>query len=214
MKALIACEYSGALRSRLRKMGIDAFSCDILPAEDNSPHHIKGDALNALEREPWDLVVAFPPCTFLTVSGNRWFYHPEDKGKPIPQRRPHPNHPNRRADQTKAAAFFMSFVNCGAPLVAVENPIGVMSTIYRKPDQIIQPWQFGHGETKATCLWLSGLPRLVPTSIVREREGRIWKMPPGPDRQKERSRTFAGVADAMADQWGAILKKRGEKWKR
>ena len=186
--ALVACEYSGAVRSRLRAMGIDAWSCDILPAEDESAYHIQGDALEALESREWDMVIGFPPCTHLAVSGARWFAEKRADGR-----------------QQRAIAFFMALATCSAPLVAIENPVCIMSTEWRKPDQIIQPWQFGHGETKTTCLWLKGLPPLQHTDVVEGREQRIWKMSPGPERAKERSRTFAGVADAMAAQWGRVL---------
>ena len=186
--ALVACEYSGAVRSRLRAMGIDAWSCDILPAEDESPYHIQGDAIEVLNSRQWDMVVAFPPCTHLAVSGARHFAE-------------------KRADGRQQAAidFFMEFATCSAPLVAIENPVCIMSTQWRKPNQIIQPWQFGHGETKRTCLWLKGLPALEHTNVVEGREQRIWKMGPSPERAKERSRTFAGIADAMAEQWGNAL---------
>jgi len=187
-QVLIACEYSGAVRSRLRSMGIDAYSCDILPSEDGSEFHIQGDAIEALNSRKWDAVIAFPPCTHLAVSGARWFAEKRADGR-----------------QQRAIEFFMAFANCDAPLVAIENPICIMSSEWRKPDQIIQPWQFGHGETKATCLWLKGLPPLTPTDIVEGREQRIWKMAPGPERAKERSRTFAGIADAMAEQWGSVI---------
>tara|TARA_R110001599_G_scaffold350000_1_gene579401 strand:+ start:7495 stop:8070 length:576 start_codon:yes stop_codon:yes gene_type:complete len=186
--ALIACEQSGAVRSRLRVMGIEAWSCDILPAEDGSEFHIQGDAIEALKSRQWDMVIAFPPCTHLSVSGSRWF-------------------PEKRADgrQQEAIKFFMEFADCSVPLVAIENPVCIMSTEWRKPDQIIQPWQFGHGETKKTCLWLKGLPLLEHTNVVEGREQRVWKMGPGPERAKERSRTYAGIADAIASQWGRIL---------
>ena len=182
MRVLVACEFSGVVRRAFRARGHDAISCDLLPAEDGSAHHFVGDVLPHLGKV-WDLVIAHPPCTDLAVSGARWW-----KDKP--------------AEQLRAAEeFFMRFVDC-APRWAIENPIGRMSSVYRKPNQIIQPWQFGHGETKATCLWLNGLAKLKPTDIVDGREARVHRMPPGPDRWKERSRTFAGIAAAMAEQWG------------
>lgn len=184
MRILVACEYSGRVRSAFRDLGADAWSCDLLPAEDNSQHHINGDVLPLLS-EPWDAVIAFPPCTHLCSSGARWF-----KGK--------------QAEQAKAIEFFMLFANLQIPY-AIENPIGIMSSRWRKPDQIIQPWQFGHGETKATCLWLNKLPKLFPTNIVEGREAKVHRMPPGPNRWKERSRTYQGVADAMAHQWTQFL---------
>lgn len=134
--------------------------------------------------QQWDMMIAFPPCTHLSVSGARWFK-------------------NKQAEQKAAIAFFVMLANANIPRIAIENPIGIMSTHYRKPDQIIQPWQFGHGETKATCLWLKGLSKLVPTNIVEGRHGRVWRMAPGPNRSKERSRTYDGIAQAMAEQWGA-----------
>ena len=135
----------------------------------------------------WDMILAFPPCTHLAVSGARHFAE-------------------KRADGRQQAAidFFMMFANADCPRIAIENPVGIMSTQYRKPDQIIQPWQFGHGETKKTCLWLKGLPPLHPTDIVDGREQRIWRMPPGPERAKMRSKTFPGIARAMAEQWGGL----------
>jgi hypothetical protein len=185
MKVLIACEFSGVVRRAFRAAGHDAWSCDLMPSEDASPHHLTGDALAALKAGPWDLLIAHPPCTHLAVSGARWF-------------------PAKRADgsQQAAIAFFMALVNAPVPRIAVENPVCIMSRLYRKPDQIIQPWQFGHGETKATCLWLKGLPRLIPTEIVCGRTARVHRMPPSATRWKERSRTYPGIAAAMAAQWG------------
>ena len=148
--------------------------------------HIQVDAIELLKIK-WDMVLAFPPCTHLAVSGARYF---EEK--------------RRDGRQQAAIEFFMKFANCDCPRIAIENPVGIMSTQYRKPDQIIQPWQFGHGETKATCLWLKGLPPLVPTDIVDGREQRVWRMPPGPDRAKMRARTYKGIARAMAEQWAGI----------
>ena len=184
MKVLIGCEFSGTVRNAFRALGHDAWSCDVLPAEDGSPYHIQDDVLGCLYGV-WDLAIFHPPCTRLTVAGARWF-----KG--------------REQEQAEAIAFVERLWNCGIPRIAIENPIGVLSTrsTLGKPSQIIQPWQFGHGETKATCLWLENLPLLVPTNIVSGREARIHKMPPGPNRWKERSRTYAGIAAAMAQQWG------------
>lgn len=200
MRVLVACEYSGRVREAFRKRGHDAWSCDLLPAEDGSRYHYVGDCLEAINEGPdivgvrqdsWDLCVAFPPCTDLCNSGSRWWAR-------------------KRADgtQKRSIGFFKDLVHtltCDVRRWAIENPIGIMSTHYRKPDQIIQPWQFGHGETKATCLWLNGLPPLKPTNIVDGREARVHRMPPSPDRWKERSRTYQGIADAMAEQWGASL---------
>jgi hypothetical protein len=187
MRVLVACESSGRVRQAFRALGHDAFSCDLLPADDGSPYHIQGDVLAVLN-DGWDLMIAHPPCDHLAVSGARWF-------------------PEKRADgrQQQGIDFFMRMVTAPIPRIAIENPVGIMSTIYRTPDQIIQPWQFGHGETKATCLWLKNLPLLTPTNIVEGRENRIWRMPPSPDRWKLRSATYAGIANGMAAQWGGEL---------
>lgn len=185
MNVLIACEYSATVRDAFLKRGHDAWSCDLLPSEGDGTRHIIGDVRNALkwsERE-WDMLIAFPPCTHLAVSGARWF---KDK----------------QQEQAEAIEFFRALLEADVPKIAIENPIGIISSRIRKPDQIIQPWQFGHGETKATCLWLKGLPKLVPTNVVEGREQRVWKMAPSPTRWKERSRTYAGIAAAMAEQWG------------
>ena len=182
MKVLVACEESGRVRDAFIKAGHLATSADILPTASPGPHLV-GD-VRSIDVSQYDLMIAFPPCTRLCVSGARWW--------------------SMYPDQCEAAKrFFMWFVTAPIKRKAIENPIGVMSTEYRKPDQIIQPWQFGHGETKATCLWLYGLPKLTPTNIVAGREARIHKMPPGKDRSKERSKTYPGIADAMAAQWGS-----------
>ena len=183
MKVLVACEFSGIVREAFRAKGHDAWSCDLLPADDNSPFHFQEDVLNIIKYNNWDLMIGHPPCTHLAVSGARWF-----KDKII--------------EQQEATKFFMVLANCKIPKIAIENPIGIMSTHYRKPDQIIHPWQFGHGETKATCLWLENLPKLVPTNIVEGREARIHRMPPSKDRWKLRSITYQGIANAFANQWG------------
>jgi len=184
MRILVACEESQAVTRELRRLGHEAYSCDLLPCGGGFPQwHIQVDAIELLKIK-WDMVLAFPPCTHLAVSGARYFEEKRKDGR-----------------QQAAIDFFMRFANCDCPLVAIENPVGIMSTHYRKPDQIIQPWQFGHGETKATCLWLKGLPPLMPTDIVDGREQRVWKMPPSPDRAKLRARTYAGIARAMAEQW-------------
>lgn len=185
MKILVACEESQAVCIAFREKGHEAYSCDILPCSGGRPEwHIQGDAIEAMTSSNWDMVIAFPPCTDLAVSGARWF--PEKV---------------KNGSQQKSIDFFMTFANYDGR-IAIENPIGIMSTRYRKPDQIIQPWQFGHGETKATCLWLKGLAPLKPTNIVEGREGRIWKMPPSIERARLRSKTYEGIARAMADQWG------------
>lgn len=182
MRVLIGCEFSGVVRDAFRAVGHDAVSCDLLPSESPGPH-IQGDIRSILQ-DGWDCLIAFPPCTHLCVSGARWW-------------------PAKVADGRQAAAveFFMLLAESSIPRVAIENPVGLMSTRYRKPDQVIQPWMFGHGETKATCLWLRGLPLLQPTCVVPGREARIHRLPPTPDRAKLRSVTYAGVAAAMAGQW-------------
>lgn len=183
MRVLVGCEYSGRVRNAFSKRGHDAWSCDLLESEDSSPNHIQGDLLQIALTGRWDLLIAHPPCTHLAVSGARWFSEKEN-------------------EQREAIEFFLSIARLPIPRIAIENPVCIMSSIWRKPDQVIQPWMFGHGETKATCLWLKGLPHLVPTNIVPGREARIHKMPPSPDRWKERSRTYEGIAEAMAEQWG------------
>ncbi len=185
MKVLVACEFSGVVREAFRAKGHDAWSCDLLDADDLSPYHYQDDVRYVLAWKDWDLIIAHPPCTHLAVSGARWF---KDK----------------KIEQAQAIKFFMNFVNHPCERIAIENPVSIMSTQYRKPDQIIQPWQFGHGETKATCLWLKNLPLLKPTNIVAGREARIHNMSPSPDRAKLRSITYQGIADAMADQWGTL----------
>lgn len=184
MRILVACEESQAVTRKLRRLGHEAYSCDIEPCSGGHPEwHLQQDVTQLLKIK-WDMVIAFPPCTDLAVSGARYFEQKRKDGR-----------------QQKSIEFFMMFANCGCPKTAIENPIGIMSGIYRKPDQIIQPWQFGHGETKRTCLWLKGLPKLKPVDIVPGREQRIWKMPPGKDRAKTRSKTYPGIAKAMAEQW-------------
>ena len=210
MNVLVACEESQRVCTAFRKKGHNAFSCDILPCSGGHPEwHIQGDVLKILNPyelpfggsviefrtmdgmdyviEKWDLIIAFPPCTHLAVSGARYFEQKRKDGR-----------------QKQGVDFFMEFTKADCEKIAIENPIGIMSTHYRKPDQIVQPWMFGHGETKATCLWLKNLPKLEPTNIVDGREQRIWRMPPGPERAKERSKTYEGIAKAMASQWSAI----------
>lgn len=183
MNILIACEYSGTVREEFSKLGHEAVSCDLLQTEIPGKH-IVGDVLPLLKKK-WDMMVAFPPCTHLAVSGARFFKEKQKDGR-----------------QKEAIEFFMKMFWNKIPKVAIENPIGIMSTHFRKPDQIIQPWMFGHGETKATCLWLRGLPPLQPTKIVEGRKHLIHEMSPGPDRAKKRSLTYKGIAEAMAQQWG------------
>ncbi|WP_111732215.1 DNA cytosine methyltransferase [Roseovarius amoyensis] len=186
MRVLVACEYSGRVRDAFIARGHDAMSCDLLPTEQPGPHY-EGDVRDVLDY-PWDLMVAHPPCTHLAVSGARHF---EDK--------------RQRGLQQASVSFVMMLAKADIPRIAIENPVSILSSVWRKPDQIIHPWQFGHGETKATCLWLKGLSPLQPTNVVDGRDDRIHKMPPGPDRWKERSRTYPGIAGAMAAQWGGDL---------
>lgn len=181
MRVLVACEFSGTVRDAFLARGHDAISCDLLPTERPGPHY-QGDVLDILY-DGWDLLIAHPPCTHLAVSGARWF---KDK----------------QVEQAEALAFVRTLLDAPIERIALENPVSIISTKIRKPSQVIQPWQFGHGEVKATCLWLKNLPLLTPTNIVEGREARVHRMPPGPDRWKERSRTFPGIAEAFADQWG------------
>jgi len=205
MRVLVACEFSQIVTKAFREKGHEAFSCDLLLTEGNPDWHIRDDVLNHLD-DGWDMMIAFPPCTFLAVSGNKWM-------KQEYQTR----FPNRQQQRKDAIDFFMQLVNAPIDKIAIENPVGIMSTKFRKTDQIIQPWQFGHPETKATCLWLKGLLKLVPTNIVTpewiigkkdgKKYSRIHYMTArffGKDinRQKERSRSYPGIADAMATQWG------------
>ena len=183
MKVLVACEYSGTVRDAFIARGHDAMSCDLLPTDVRGPHY-QGDVFDIIN-DGWDLMLAFPPCTDVCVSGARWFKEKRADGR-----------------QQRAIQFVRDLMAAPIERIAIENPIGVLSSEIRKPDQIIQPWQFGHGETKATCLWLKNLPKLLSTNIVEGREARVHRMPPGPNRWKERSRTYQGIADAMADQWG------------
>lgn len=187
MKILVACEYSGTVREAFRKLGHDSWSCDLLDSEIPSSKHYKGNVFDIIN-DGWDLMIAHPPCTHLAVSGARWFK-------------------NKQQEQAEALEFVKDLMNANIPKIAIENPISIISSKIRKPDQIIQPWQFGHGETKSTCLWLKNLPLLKPTNIVTGREHRVHLMPPGPDRWKERSRTFQGIANAMAEQWGGDITK-------
>lgn len=195
MKILVACEESQAVTIEFRKRGHEAYSCDILPCSGGHPEwHYEQDVKSLLHPDfCWDMIIAFPPCTHLSSSGARWFAEKRKDGR-----------------QQRAIDFFMLFATNRCKRIAIENPIGIMSTKYRKPDQIIQPWQFGHGETKSTCLWLKGLPKLKPTNIVDDRENRIWKMAPSKERSKLRSKTFPGIAKAMAEQWGTPNRGGGE----
>ena len=181
MKVLVACEFSGRVRDAFIARGQDAMSCDLLPTAVPGPHH-EGDVRDILQ-DGWDLMVAHPPCTHLAVSGARWFK-------------------NKQQEQAEALDFVRLLLDAPIQKIALENPISVISSKIRKPDQIIQPWQFGHGETKATCLWLKGLPKLAPTNIVDGRKPTVHRLPPSKDRWKIRSLTYQGIAEAMANQWG------------
>lgn len=213
LNVLIACEFSGTVRNAFRKLGHNAFSCDIEPSDDNSPYHYQCDVRNVINAYEWDLLIAHPPCTYLTLAGNRWF-KPEYADR----------FPTRIQDRQDGADFFMELMNANIPHICVENPIGVMSSLYRKPDQIIQPWQFGDPFQKSTCLWLKNLPTLTPTNIVSKGEffewtdkktGRVkrqaqWYMDAlngksPSERQKIRNKTFQGIADAIALQYSNYI---------
>jgi len=187
MRVLVACEFSGIVREAFIARGHDAISCDLIPSERIGEHFL-GDVMDCLRVEKeFDLMIHHTPCTDLASSGARWF-------------------PQKVEKQKKAVEFFRTLMDVAIPMIAGENPIGRLSTLYRKPDQIIQPWQFGEPETKATCLWLKNLPKLIPTKIIPEdqRKHSVHMEPPSPDRWKNRSRTFQGIADAMANQWGSL----------
>jgi len=181
MRVLVGCEYSGRVRQAFRDRGHDAWSCDLLPSEDDSEFHIQGDVSKLLD-QGWDLAIFHPPCTHLAVSGARWFRH-------------------KQAEQAEALDFVRLLLAAPIKRIALENPVSIISSRIRKPDQVIQPYMFGDPYTKTTCLWLKGLAKLVPTDIVEGREQKCWREPPGPDRWKNRSRTYPGIASAMADQW-------------
>ena len=188
MSILVACEESQLVTTEFRKLGFETYSCDILPCSGDHPAwHLQQDAVPLLQKE-WEMVIAFPPCTHLAVSGARWFPQKIKDGR-----------------QQRAIRFFMGIVNANSHKIAIENPVSIMSTVYRRPDQIIQPWMFGHGEVKKTCLWLKNLPLLEPTDLVEGREPRIWKMGPSATRAKERSKTYSGIAKAMVEQWSKVL---------
>lgn len=183
-RVLVGFEFSAVVRDAFRARGHDAWSCDLLPTEGDPSYHIQDDIRNVLG-EWWDMAVLHPPCTVLTRAGDRWY-----RDSPL---------------RLEAAAFVRELYEAPIAHIAIENPRGALNRLWRRPDQVYQPWWFGHGETKATCLWLKNLPPLMATDVSMGREQRIWRLPPGPDRWKERSRTLTGVAEAMADQWGALL---------
>lgn len=181
MNVLVACEFSGTVRDAFSKKGHNAISCDLLPSESEGNHY-QGDVRDLLG-EDFDLMIAHPPCTHLAVSGARWFGEKRDQ-------------------QIEALKFVQTLMKAKIPMICIENPVSIISSRIRKPDQVIQPYMFGHGETKATCLWLKNLPKLKPTNIVEGRENRVHRLPPSKDRWKLRSKTYSGIAEAMAEQWG------------
>ena len=243
LNVLVACEESQAVCKEFRKLGHNAFSCDLLDCSGGHPEwHFKQDILALIrdgkgvlqngktyklpKGQKWDLMIAHPPCTFLAVSGARWYYHPEDKDLPVEQRRPHPRFPNRAKDREEGAAFFLALANADVEHIAVENPVGIMSARFRKPDQTVQPYWFGDSASKATCLWLKNLPLLKKTKVVDPGERVVlssgktlpkWysdaltKAKTAAERRTLRSKTFPGFAKAMAKQWGDFLCKQKER---
>lgn len=224
MRVLVACEESQTVTKAFRKLGHEAFSCDLLPCSGGHPEwHFQQDVFEVIDKG-WDLMIAHPPCTFLTVSGVAWLSHPDDKELPFEDRRPHPKYPNRRNDMLDSVEFVKALYNSPIEKVVIENPIGLLSTKWRKPDQIIQPWQFGDEATKTTCLWLKNISPLLHTKIVgkgerfewidgktgRKKSQPMWyyqalvKAKTKQERQTLRSKTFQGIADAMAQQWGTL----------
>jgi hypothetical protein len=231
MNILVACEESQAVTKELRKLGHNAYSCDLLKCSGGHPEwHFNSDVFEVIDncggtlengrkvklRGNWDMMIAHPPCTYLAVSGAQWYYHPEDRNLPVESRRPHPKYPNRARDREEAIAFFMALAEAPIEKIAIENPIGIISTHWRKPDQVVQPFMFGDNARKTTCLWLKNLPLLEPTNIVDEGE-RIYfrsgksqpkwysdafvKAKSHEERRTLRSKTFSGMARAMAEQW-------------
>lgn len=231
MNILVACEESQAITKELRALGHNAFSCDLLPCSGGHPEwHFNYDVLKVINENggitqngdqiklvgKWEMMIAHPPCTFLAVSGARWYYHPEDKDLPISERRPHPRFPNRAQDREEAVDFFIKLLEAPIEKIAVENPVGIISTRYKKPTQTVHPWMFGDEASKATCLWLKNLPLLEPTNIVGKGERVVlssgkslpkWysdaltKAKSSAERRTLRSKTFEGMAKAMAEQW-------------
>lgn len=230
---IVACEESQATTKRLRALGHNAYSCDILPSSGGHPEwHFNQDIFQTLKsggilengkeaklEGQWDMMIAHPPCTYLAVSGARWYYHPDDKDLPIEERRPHPKHPNRAQHREEAIEFFVNLATADVPRIAVENPVSIISTRWRKPDQIVHPWMFGDPASKATSLWLKNLPLLKPTNIVDKGEKVYYKSGKShakwyaealnsaktpAERRTLRSKTFEGMADAMAKQWTEV----------
>lgn len=233
MNVIIACEESQTVTKKFRELGHNAYSCDLLECSGNHPEwHFNIDVFDIIENnggalqsgseayvDQWDLMIAHPPCTYLSVSGARWYYHPDDKHLPTDERRPHPKFPDRAQHRKDAIQFFMDLYNADIPRIAVENPVSIMSTEFRKPDQIVQPYMFGDEATKTTCLWTKNLPDLEPTDIVGKGERTTFKSgkshpkwyadalanaKTGEERRRLRSKTFEGMAEAMAVQWGAL----------
>ena len=233
---LVACEESQRVCIEFRKLGFNAYSCDLLPCSGGHPEwHFQQDVLQVIANKGgvlqngqeiridgiWDLMVAHPPCTYLAVSGAKWYYHPDDKDLPIEQRRPHPKFPNRAQDREDGANFFMALANADIPRIAIENPVGIMNTRFRKPDQVVQPFWFGDRASKMTCLWLKNLPPLVATEMVEPGEyiefgsgkrlqkwysDALTKSKSAEERRTLRSKTFPGFAKAIAEQWGEVLR--------
>jgi len=231
MKILVACEESQAITKELRLLGHEAYSCDLLACSGGHPEwHFKNDVFEVINNnggklqngediiddEKWEMMIAHPPCTFLSVSGAKWYYHPDDSHLPTSERRPHPRFPNRAKDREEAVSFFVELMNAPIEKIAIENPVGIISTRYRKPDQIVQPYMFGDEATKTTCLWLKNLPKLEPTDIVGKGERVVFKSgksqpkwysdaltkaKTAAERQTLRSKTFPGMAKAIATQW-------------
>jgi len=231
MRILVACEESQAITKELRKLGHDAYSWDLLPCSGGHPEwHFQEDVFKIIENhggilqngeenistDQWEMMIAHPPCTFLAVSGARWYYHPEDKDMPVQNRRPHPKFPNRVNDRDEALEFFIKLNEAPIEKIAVENPVGIVNTKYKKPNQTVHPWMFGDEASKATCLWLKNLPKLEPTKIVGKGERVIlssgkslpkWysdaltQAKSAAERRTLRSKTFEGMAKAMAEQW-------------
>lgn len=223
MKVLVACEESQVVALAFRKLGHQAYSNDILDCSGGHPEwHIKGDVLEVMRATDWDLMIAHPPCTYLSSSGVQWLSHPDDKDLPFEERRAHPKYPTRRQDMLDSVEFVKALYDAPIKHIAIENPIGLLSSKWRKPDQIIQPWMFGDEATKSTCLWLKNLPLLTPTNIVGKGEKVVYasgkshpkwyadalaKAKTKEERQTLRSKTFPGIADALASQYSEYLGK-------
>jgi hypothetical protein len=233
MKVLVACEESQAVTKELRKLGHEAYSCDLLPCSGGHPEwHFNCDIFEVIQNfggelqngdvlesiDEWEMMVAHPPCTYLSVSGAKWYYHPDDKDLPTSDRRPHPRFPNRAKHRDEALDFFIKLMSVPIDRIAIENPVGIISTKYRKPNQIVQPWMFGDEATKTTCFWTKNLPDLEPTKIVGKGEritfksgksqpkwysDALTKAKTNEERQTLRSKTFPGLAKAIAKQWSS-----------